>query len=116
MNSKKLFFDKNKATVVNIKHGYNYDIYIGRPSIWGNPFSSKKHTSTKFKSSSLKNCLKMYKQHILNDKNLLNNLHKLKGKTLGCWCVEKNWKRKNNISEYLCHGEILLDLIDEQVK
>jgi len=24
--------------VINIKSGNNYDVYIGRPSKWGNPF------------------------------------------------------------------------------
>jgi len=117
---KKLFFE-NKTTVVNIKYEYNYDIYIGRgfcpltrkESIWGNPYSHKEKSIAKYKTTSIEESLKKYKEYVLNSPILLKKLSELKGKILGCWCVEKNWKQKNNISEYKCHGEILIDLLNE---
>ncbi len=31
------------SKVINIKSGERYDVYIGRPSKWGNPFTHLKH-------------------------------------------------------------------------
>jgi len=47
-----------------------------------------------------------YKEYIIkkleNDKSLINELLSLKGKKLGCWCYPE-----------ICHGNILLELIDK---
>lgn len=40
-------------------------------------------------------------EKIKNDKNMLNELLSMKGKNLGCWCYPD-----------MCHGNILLELID----
>lgn len=69
-----------------------YDVYIGRPSKWGNPFElhSEKDRET---------VMEKYKQYLLNNDKLLLSLHELKGKRLGCWCAPR-----------LCHGDILAEL------
>ncbi len=85
--------------VVHIKD--DYDVYIGRPSIWGNPYSHKEGTLAKFKTSSKKESLERYEAHLLNDPLLLEQLHKLKYKTLGCFCKPK-----------ACHGDILKKYVD----
>jgi len=74
-----------------------YDVYIGRPSKWGNPFSIGK-------DGSREEVIKKYEEWITNGegKYLLNDLHELKGKILGCWCSPKP-----------CHGDILLKLINK---
>jgi hypothetical protein len=81
-----------------------YDIYIGRPSKWGNPFSHIKDgkTSAKFIVSSRQEAIDAYKEWITNGdgKHLLNNLCELKDKTLGCWCHPKP-----------CHGDVLSELV-----
>lgn len=72
-----------------------YDIYIGRPSKWGNPFVIGEHgTRTKV--------IKMYREWIKNQSELLKELPSLKGKILGCWC-----------KPLPCHGDILLELLNE---
>lgn len=39
----------NKTSIVNKHHKLPYDIYIGRGSKWGNPFSHMDGTTAKFK-------------------------------------------------------------------
>ncbi len=78
-----------------------FDVYIGRPSKWGNPFSHKEGTTAKFKTGSRNEAIQQYRSWILNGdgKHLLNDLHELKNKVLGCWC-----------SPLPCHGQILIEL------
>ena len=72
-----------------------FDIYIGRPSKWGNPFVIGK-------DGSRKEVVDKYEAWLKNQPDLMNNLHELKGKTLACWC-----------SPQACHGDVLLRLANE---
>jgi hypothetical protein len=83
------------TTVVHCKKEL-YDVYIGRPSKWGNPFSISK-------DGTRREVIKKYKNYILNNKKLMNDLHELEGKILGCWCKPK-----------ACHGDILIELTNEK--
>ncbi len=75
-----------------------YDVYIGRPSKWGNPFTIGEHgTRTQV--------IEKYKKWILKNQPLLDDLYELKGKILGCWCSPKS-----------CHGDILIDLLKLEEK
>lgn len=78
-----------------------YDIYISRPSKWGNPFSHKPGTKAKYLVDSREAAVEAYRSWILSGdgQHLLEDLHELKGKVLGCWCAPK-----------LCHGHILSEL------
>ncbi len=71
--------------VVNVKTD-QYDVYIGRPSKWGNPYSHKDGTLAEFKVGSRKEVISKYEEYLLQNKTLMNDLTELKGKTLGCWC------------------------------
>lgn len=73
-----------------------YDIYIGRPSRWGNPYSIGV-------DGSRKEVIKKYKKWILNYPSLLNDLEALRGKILGCWCSPKP-----------CHGDVLIELLERK--
>jgi hypothetical protein len=99
------------AVVVRIqrKHGkiiQDCDIYIGREwhyggwnlkqSKWHNPFPLKK-------CKDINECLAKYKAYVLSRSDLLADLHELKGKRLGCWCA----------GLHACHGDVLIQLIDE---
>lgn len=90
----------NSTKVVNIKKDEEYDIYIGRPSEFGNPFEARDYGLIK--------CLKLYEMHIRNklktDPSFKERLLELNGKRLGCFC-------KPN----LCHGDILVKIIDELI-
>ena len=74
----------------------SYDIYIGRPSKWGNPFKIGR-------DGNRKEVIEKYRNYILMDNELMESLHELKGKVLGCWCHPK-----------LCHGDVLSELIETE--
>ena len=78
--------------VVN-KYKHVYDVYIGRGSKWGNPFVIGK-------DGTREEVINKYEKYLLNSPELLNSLHELKGKTLGCFCKPK-----------ACHGDILVKYI-----
>lgn len=81
--------------VINKHSGDKYDVYIGRGSIWGNPFIIGR-------DGTREDVVRQYKEWILNKPELLKQLYKLKGKTLACFCKPK-----------ACHGDVLVDLIEE---
>ncbi len=77
-----------------------FDVYIGRPSKWGNPFSHIPHgTQAKFIVKDRQEAVAEYRKWILKQPDLMADLHELKGKTLGCWCAPQS-----------CHGEVLVEL------
>ncbi len=69
-----------------------YDIYIGRPSRWGNPY-------TVGRDGSRERVIAMYEEYIRSQPHLMAALPGLRGKTLGCWCKPK-----------ACHGDVLVEL------
>jgi len=69
-----------------------YDVYIGRPSKWGNPFVIGR-------DGTREEVIKKYKAWIKTQPHLMASLHELKGKTLGCWCAPRP-----------CHGDVLEEL------
>ena len=86
-----------------------YDVYIGRPSKWGNPFSHIKDGKTMAKHivGSRDEAVKSYEEWITSGdgKHLMNDLHELKDKVLGCWCHPQS-----------CHGDVLVKLISNNLK
>ncbi|CAF0938183.1 unnamed protein product [Rotaria sordida] len=113
-------FISNLPTVVHLRRSkgkivQDCDIYIGRAcnmggwqlnqSKWYNPYSVKQYGRD--------GALDRYEKYIeSNPNNLLNDLHELAGKRLGCWCKPNR-----------CHGYILCELfkkrnstIDQSIK
>ena|SRR3990167_921870 len=81
-----------------------YDVYIGRPGDWGNPFPirlSALHDFAEYEGSR-EWSLSEYRKYIQTRPDLLTRLPELKGKILGCWCKPNN----------ACHGDILAELAD----
>lgn len=69
-----------------------YDVYIGRPSKWGNPFvvgrdGDRTEVIEKYKTW-------LYTHPLPYEE--------LRGKILGCWC-----------SPHPCHGDILMELANQ---
>lgn len=110
------------ASLVNVRVAYirpeGYDnlkewcknknnVYIGRKGVviidgkryppndskWCNPYKITENCSRK-------KALTLYKKMIL-ESTLVEDLHELKNKNLGCWCKPEQ-----------CHGDILLELIN----
>ena len=69
-----------------------YDVYCGRPSIWGNPFEIGK-------DGTRKEVIAKFKKYLLANEELVDKLPELRGKILGCWCAPK-----------ACHCDVLADL------
>jgi hypothetical protein len=78
-----------------------YDVYIGRPSKWGNPFSHKEGTKALYKVATVEEAIEEYEAWLQHRGNLLDALPELKDKTLGCWCKPGP-----------CHGDVLARLAD----
>jgi len=74
----------------------DYDVYIGRPSKWGNPF-------TVGIDGNRKEVIEKYREWIMQQPDLLKDIHELKGKILGCWCTPRR-----------CHGEVLAELANKE--
>ena len=74
-----------------------FDVYVGRGSKWGNPYSHKEGTLAEEVVESRSEAVKKYEEYLLSNDELMASLPELKGKILGCWCKPKS-----------CHGDILL--------
>lgn len=85
---------RSVTRVVHCKRD-RYDVYIGRPSKWGNPF---KLTSESARGSTLER----YEAWLREQPHLMAAIGELRGKVLGCWCAPRP-----------CHGDVLARLADE---
>ena len=90
----------SKRKIVHCKKD-PYDVYIGRPSKWGNPFSHKDGTLAEFKVEDRDAAVDAYYEWVLRQDELITSLYELRGKVLGCWCKPKR-----------CHGDILVMLAE----
>jgi ribA/ribD-fused uncharacterized protein len=93
-----------KTKVVNRHHNAPFDVYIGRGSIWGNPFSHQEGTTAKFKVTTREEAVQAYSEWIRQPEQayLLAQIKELKGRILGCSC-----------SPLCCHGDVLVELAEE---
>ena len=83
-----------------------YDVYIGRPGKWGNPFligkdGSREEVIEKYRLYLLHN--EQFGKNLPDGRDLLQDLPELKGKMLGCWCRPA-----------ACHGDVLVELSNKQ--
>ena len=81
-----------KTVVVNLRKE-DYDEYIGRGSIWGNPFIIGEHGNRE-------HVILRYKHHLRNNRELMSRIMELDGKRLGCYCKPK-----------ACHGDAIVETI-----
>jgi len=92
----------DKKLVVHCKRE-PYDVYIGRPGPWGNPFTHKDGTLAQFKVASREEAVEKYEEWLLAQPELVKKVKaELKGKVLGCWC-----------DPLLCHGHVLARIANE---
>ena len=95
--------------VINIRSGERYDVYIGRGgdprtgnmSKWGNPYSHQVNSIARYRVATREQAIVCFREWIKTQPELLESLHELKGKTLGCWCIPLK-----------CHGHVLAELAD----
>lgn len=76
-----------------------YDVYIGRPSIFGNPFThgTRMEMITKYENYFL--------TRVDIDPDFRQEILSLRGKILGCYCSPKP-----------CHGQIIIDWLKEHTE
>lgn len=92
----------SETKIVNKYHGIPYDVYVGRGSKWGNPFSHMDNTKAQFKVATREEAIEKFREWIMTQQHLLDSLHELKGKTLCCFCKPKS-----------CHGDVLVELVEK---
>lgn len=88
------------------------DVYIGRPTIWGNPWAHKGGTIADFVVETREEAVANYEKWLSGDdfkdvlqerrSEILKRLPSLKGKTLGCWCFPRK-----------CHGDVLVRMAND---
>jgi Domain of unknown function (DUF4326) len=71
-----------------------HDVYIGRPSKWGNPFAIGK-------DGTRDEVIAKYELWIVTQPHLMAALPELRGKMLACWCAP-----------LACHGDVLAKLVE----
>ena len=82
----------------------SYDVYIGRPSKFGNPYSHLPNSAAPYVVDSREDAVRLYEEWIREQPELMEAAKKeLKGKTLGCWC-----------SPLACHGDVLIKIANEE--
>jgi hypothetical protein len=72
-----------------------YDIFIARPSKWGNPFIIGR-------DGTREEVIEKYKMWFSTQPDLIAAIPELKGKVLGCWCKPGK-----------CHGDFLAELANK---
>lgn len=84
------------------KDSYQFgDVYIGRGSKWGNPFSHLKHLGGSIIIvDSREEAIQKYEEWLVNQPQLVEDAKKeLRGKNLICYCTPLP-----------CHGEVLIKI------
>jgi hypothetical protein len=72
--------------VVNVRHA-RCDVYVGRPSDFGNPFSHDTDTLARWRVATRAEAIARYEEWLLAQPALLVRLPELRGRVLGCWCA-----------------------------
>ncbi|WP_254125596.1 DUF4326 domain-containing protein [Amycolatopsis sp. CA-230715] len=69
-----------------------FDLYIGRGSVWGNPYRLPQHHTDADRAR----VIEQYERYLLRSPKLMARLPELYGKRLGCFCAPRP-----------CHGDVL---------
>ena len=95
-----------KQYVVHCKKE-KYDVYIGRPSPFGNPFTHLAGgTLAQFRVASREEAIARYEAWLIGQPELVARVKaELRGKVLGCWCSPKS-----------CHGDVLARIANAETE
>lgn len=81
-----------------------YDVYVGRPSVWGNPFSHEDGTLAQHEVATREQAVQEFEAWLLGQPDLVLRVKaELRGKVLGCWCYPRS-----------CHGDVLARIANEE--
>jgi len=93
--------------VANIKKE-KYDVYIGRGSIFGNPYThlpiekTKAGVQVKNRNEAIEKYREYFYDKIELEPEFLDEVLRLKDKVLGCYCAPK-----------ACHGNVIAEFLDK---
>lgn len=103
--------------VINRRKIKDFDVNIGRGSLWGNPWGVGLKNTAEFKVSTRQQAVENFEKWLRGEdfvgilperrQKLLDNLWMLENKILGCWCLDEN-------GDGNCHGLVLIKLIQEK--
>lgn len=80
-----------------------FDVYVGRPGPWGNPFSHNDSERAQFKVATREEAIAKFEEWFRAQPELVQRAKTLlKGKVLGCWCHPK-----------ACHADVLARIANE---
>jgi DNA topoisomerase-1 len=92
------------AKVINIKTNEPYDVYVGRGSKFGNPYSHIEGTSAKWVVETREEAIRLYEEWLYTHPELVAAAKReLKNKTLACYCYP-----------LACHADVLLKIANEE--
>lgn len=83
-----------RTTWIDVRSGEHYDVFVGYPSRWCNPFRNRKDLTRRQK-------IWAFWEYLLERPDLLVEVHKLRGLVLACYCFPLE-----------CHSEILAMFAD----
>ncbi len=93
--------------VVNLKKE-KYDVYIGRGSIFGNPYThltlgkTKAGVQVKDRNEAIEKYRAYFYDRLETDEEFLDAVLHLKDKILGCYCAPN-----------ACHGNVIAEFLDK---
>ena len=98
-----------------VHHAKNpYDVFIARPSKWGNPIKLREPITLENSiylygdnrregfCPSRNEVIVLYDNYLRNNEELTKDLPELNGKVLACWCSPK-----------LCHGNAIINYMND---
>ena len=76
-------------------------VYVGRPTVWGNPFTHVQHLKKGIKVATREEAVHKYRETVVPI--MLEDIKReLNGKDLVCWCAP-----------LACHADVLLEVANE---
>lgn len=80
-----------------------FDVYVGRPSKWGNPFTHRPRSIAEVKVASREETIACYEEWLRQNPSIIEDIKReLRGKVLGCWCHPRP-----------CHADVLAKIAND---
>ena len=82
-------------------------IYVGRPTVWGNPFRVGKTQMHDIRDATAQECVDLYREWVTAPQGMVAEIREhLRGRDLACWCPLED-EHGNRVP---CHADVLLEI------
>jgi hypothetical protein len=95
----------SKTRVINKKSGEPFDVYIGRPTMFGNPYKMGDPDSEGSRNLVIIKYKIWFEDQCIAKPEFRKAVEGLRGKVLACWCKPE-----------ACHGDVIVDFLDRTEK